>query len=151
MANTYSKIYLHIVFSVLRREYLISETHKEDLHKYITGIISKRDQKLLAINCMPDHLHIFIDYKPSMPLPDLVRDIKANSSGFINKQKWFKGQFNWQEGYGVFSYSQSQKSSVIKYIQDQEKHHIKSSFKEEYLKLLKRFNVDYDERYLFDL
>ena len=151
MANTYSKIYLHIVFSVLRREYLISKNHKEELQKYITGIITKRNQKLLAINCMPDHMHILIDYKPVIPLPDLVRDIKANSSGFINKQHWFKGKFNWQEGYGVFSYSQSQKSGVIRYIQEQEKHHVKASFKDEYLKLLRSYNVDYNEKYLFDL
>ena len=151
MANTYTKIYIHIVFSVLKWEYLISKNHKEELQKYITGIISKRNQKLLAINCMPDHIHLLIDYKPGIPLPDLVRDIKANSSGFINKINWFRGKFNWQEGYGAFSYSQSQKSNVIKYIQDQERHHAKSSFKEEYLKLLKRFNVDFDEKYLFDL
>ena len=151
MANTYSKIYLQIVFSVIRRENLISKIFKEEVQKYITGIVSNRNQKLLAINCMPDHIHLLIDYKLTVSLPDLVRDIKANSSGFINKKGWFKGTFNWQEGYGVFSYSHSQISSVIKYIQEQEKHHSKTTFREEYLKLLKSFEVDYDLKYLFDL
>ena len=100
---------------------------------------------------MPDHIHMLINYKPTIPLPDLIRDIKANSSGFINNKGWFKGTFNWQEGYRVFSYSQSQKTNVIKYIQDQEKHHSKTSFREEYLKLMKSFEVDYDLNYLFDL
>jgi REP element-mobilizing transposase RayT len=151
MAKTYSKIYLHIVFSVVGKEYSIPVKHKEELRKYFTRVLLLRNQKLLAISCMPDHIHLFIDYKLTFPLPNLVRDIQADSSDFINRQGWVKGTFNWQEGFGVFSYSHSQKSRVIKYIQDQEKHHSKISFKEEYLKLMKSFEVDHDEKNLFDL
>ena len=149
MANTFSQIYIQIVFAVKGRESLIPQKHKEELHKYITGIITKRGQKLLAINCMPEHTHIFIGMKPTCNLPDLVRDVKSISSGFIKNKKKILTSFSWQEGYGAFSYSHSQLTNVIQYINNQEQHHKKRTFKEEYLDLLKKFETDYDERYLF--
>jgi REP element-mobilizing transposase RayT len=150
MANTYTQIYLQLVFSPLGHENVIPSRHKEELHKYITGIIQNRKHKLLAINSMPDHIHIFIGYNPSQPLPDLLRDIKASSSKFINEKRWFPGKFSWQEGYGGFSYGHSQIDDVIHYINSQEEHHKKSTFKEEYLKLLQKFDVEYDPKYLFE-
>jgi len=150
MANTYSQIYLHIVFAVKGRQNLIRAEIREDLHKYITGIITNRDQKLLSIFCMPDHSHLLVGLKPSISISDLVRDIKAGSSKFINDKKLIKGKFSWQEGFGVFSYSRSQIDNVIKYIQNQEKHHNKKSFKEEYIEFLEKFAVEYDEKYLFE-
>lgn len=150
MANTYSQVYLHIVFAVKGRQNLISAGIREELHKYITGIVTNRDQKLLSIFCMPDHTHILIGLKPSISISDLVRDIKAGSSKFINDKKLIKGKFSWQEGFGVFSYSRSQIDTVIKYIQTQEKHHRKKTFKEEYLEFLEKFKVEYDEKYLFE-
>jgi len=150
MANTYTQLYTHIVFTVKNRENLILQKHKEELHKYTAGIIQNRNHKLLAINFMSDHVHVFIGYKPSHPLPDLVRDIKANTSKFINEKNWILGKFRWQEGYGAFSCSQSHIDKVIHYINNQEVHHKKSSFKDEYLKLLKRYDIDYNEEYLFE-
>lgn len=150
MANTYSQIYTHIVFAVKGRLNLINPNIREELHKYITGIITNRDQKLLSIFCMPDHTHLLIGLKPSINISDLVRDIKAGSSKFINDKKLIKGKFSWQEGFGVFSYSRSQIDTVIKYIQNQEKHHRKKAFKEEYIDFLEKFAVEYDERYLFE-
>jgi REP element-mobilizing transposase RayT len=149
MANTYTQIYIHVVFAVQGRQNLIPKEHKEELHKYITGIVQNKKQKLIAINSMPDHIHLFIGMKPSIALSDLVRDIKANSSNFINEKKWVRGRFNWQEGFGAFSYGHSQIDVVVKYIQNQEEHHAKKTFKDEYLEMLKKFNVEYDERYLF--
>lgn len=150
MANTYSQIYIHIVFAVKGRQNLIRAEIREELHKYITGIVTNRDQKLLSIFCMPDHTHLLIGLKPSISISDLVRDIKAGSSKFINDNKLIKGRFSWQEGFGVFSYSRSQIDTVIKYIQNQEKHHHKKSFKDEYIEFLEKFAVEYDEKYLFE-
>jgi REP element-mobilizing transposase RayT len=150
MANTYTQIYLHLVFSPMGRENLIPVKQKEELQKYTTGIIQNRKHKLLAINFMPDHVHIFIGYQPSQSLPDLLRDIKANTSRFINEKKWVPGKFRWQEGYGAFSYSHSQINDVLHYINTQEEHHKKASFKDEYLRLLEKFEVDYDPRYMFE-
>ena len=150
MANTYTKIYLQLVFSPLGHENVIPVKHKEELQKYATGIIQNRRHKLLAINYMPDHVHIFIGYQPSQSLPDLLRDIKANTSKFINEKKWLPGKFQWQEGYGAFSYGHSQINDVIHYINLQEEHHKKASFKDEYLRLLEKFDVDYDPKYLFE-
>jgi len=129
---------------------LISEMHREELQKFITGIVSNRDQKMLAIYAMPDHIHILIGFKPNMSISDLVRDIKAGSSKFINDSKWIYGKFNWQEGFGAFSYSKSHLDNVVKYILNQKEHHNKKSFKEEYLQFLKEYEVDFDERYLFE-
>jgi putative transposase len=150
MANTYSQIYLQLVFSPFKRENIIPVKHKEELQKYTTGIIQNRKHKLLAINFMRDHVHILIGYNPSQPLPDLLRDIKANTSKFINENKWIPGKFQWQNGYGAFSYSNSQIDSVVKYINNQEEHHKTNKFRDEYLKLLEQFEIDYDKDYLFD-
>ena len=148
MANTYTQIYLQLVFSPQGHENVISPKHKEELQKYTTGIVQNRKHKLLAINYMPDHVHIFIGYSPSQPLPDLLRDIKANSSKFINENNWTNGKFEWQKGYGAFSYSHSAIDAVVKYIMNQEIHHRARSMEEEYIELLQRFNVPYDERYV---
>jgi len=150
MANTYTQIYIHIVFSVQGRQQLIRPEFQEELHKYITGIIRKKEQKLIAINSMQDHIHVFNGMKPNIAISDLVRDIKSNSSTFINEKKWVRGKFNWQEGYGAFSHSHSQLDAVVKYIQNQKRHHEKKTFKEEYLELLNKFNIEYDLRYVFD-
>ena len=150
MANTYTQIYIHVVFAVQHRQNLIKKENKEELHKYITGIVQNKKQKLIRINSMPDHSHLFIGMKPNISLSDLVRDIKNNSSTFINEKKWVMGKFNWQEGYGAFSYGHSQIDSVVKYIINQEEHHKKKTFKEEYLEILKKFNVEYEDKYLFD-
>ena len=150
MANTYTQIYIHIVFAVQGRQNIIPKEHKEEMHKYMTGIIQNKGQKLIAINSMPDHVHSFIGMKPTIALSDLVRDVKNNSSNFINDKKWIRGKFNWQKGFGAFSYAHSQIDTVAKYILNQEKHHEKKTFKEEYLEMLKNFNVEYDEKYLFE-
>jgi len=149
MANTYTRSYIQVVFAVQGRYNLIRKEHKEELHKYITGIIRNKKQKLIAINSMPDHTHVFIGMKPSIALSDLVRDIKNNSTTFINEKNWVQGKFNWQEGFGAFSYGHSQIDAVVKYIQNQEKHHARKTFKEEYIEILEKFNVEYDTKYLF--
>lgn len=149
MANTYTQIYIQVVFSVQGRQNLVRNEWKDELYKYIAGIIKGNDQKLYIINGMPDHVHILLSLKPNIAISDLVRDIKANSSKFINEKRWVIGKFQWQEGFGAFSYGHSQLDDVIKYIKDQEKHHRKKTFKEEYLEFLKKFNVQYDEQYLF--
>ena len=150
MANTYSQIYIHIVFAVKGRQNLISKNWKDELYKYNTGIVTNEGQKLIAINGIPDHIHILIGLKPNKALSDLVRDIKANSSRFINEKKWINGKFEWQAGFGSFSYSHSQLTNVINYIQNQEEHHKKKTFKEEYVDFLKAFDIDYNNQYLFD-
>ncbi len=150
MANTYSQIYIHIVFAVKGRQNLISKEWKEELYKYITGIVRNKDQKLIAINGMPDHIHILIGLKPSKSISDLTRDIKANSSRFINEKQWVNGKFEWQTGFGAFSCGQSDVSTVIQYIQNQEIHHCEKTFKEEYINLLESFGIDYKNEYLFE-
>lgn len=150
MPNTYTQIYIHIVFAVKNREYRINEAIREDVQKYLTGIIQNRKHKLLAVYCMPNHTHILIGYNPEQSLSDLVRDVKASSSKYINEKKLSKEKFNWQEGYGAFSYSKSQIDRVIKYINNQPQHHSKKSFREEYLEILKKYEIEYDEKYLFN-
>lgn len=150
MPDTFSQLYIQVVFAVKRRENLISQHWKTDLHKYIAGIITAKGQKSIVVNGMPDHIHAFIGLKPSMAIADLVRDIKNNSSNFVNTQKLVKGKFAWQEGYGAFSYSHSHIDRVYKYILNQEQHHQKETFRQEYLSLLKKFEIPYDEKYLFD-
>lgn len=150
MANTYTQIYIHIVFAVKGRQNLVSKDWKDELYKYITGIITNEGQKLIAINGISDHIHILIGLKPDKSLSDLVRDIKANSSRFINERSWINGKFEWQTGFGAFSYNHSQLTNVISYIQNQEKHHKKKTFKEEYVEFLKSFDVDYKNEYIFD-
>ncbi len=150
MANTYTQLYIHIVFAVKGRQSLIPKDYKEELHRYITGIVTNRKQKVIQINSMPDHIHILIGMTPDLTLSDLVRDIKVSSTKFINKKRWVLGQFKWQEGFSAFTYSHSQLGDVARYIRNQEKHHSYRSFREEYLELLKRFDVSYDERYIFE-
>lgn len=150
MANTYTQIYIQIVFAVKGRQNLISKENREELHKFITGIVSNRGQKLFAVLAMPDHVHILVSIGPTIALSDLVRDIKAGSSKFINEKKWMNEKFSWQEGYGAFSYSKSGVDSVVKYILNQEEHHKIKSFKNEYLDFLEKFQIDYDSKYLFE-
>jgi len=149
MANTYTQIYIQVVFAVRFRQGLIQPEHKDELQKYMTGIVTNNKQKLIAINNMPDHFHLLIGLKPNIALSDLVRDIKAGSSGFINEQGWVRGRFEWQEGFGAFSYSHSQLGRVIRYIQNQEQHHARKTFRAEYRELLNKFEVPHDERYVF--
>jgi REP element-mobilizing transposase RayT len=131
MANTYTQIYIHVVFAVEGRQNLIAPEHNDELQKYITGIVSGQKQKLIAINNMPDHLHLLVGLRPDSSLSDLVRDVKAGSSKFINEKHWVMGRFSWQEGFGAFPYSRSQLIVVIRYIENQQKHHAKKSFREE--------------------
>ena len=149
MANTFSQIYIQTVFAVNGRLSLIRPEFKEELYKYITGIVRNNGQKLISINGMSDHVHILIGLKPVMPLADLVRDIKADSSDFVNRKKGIRGKFCWQEGYGAFSYGHSQLDTVIRYIQNQEYHHRRRSFKE-YLAWLKKFEIMFEEKYVFE-
>jgi putative transposase len=149
VANTYFQIYIQLVFAVESRQNLIEPVHNDELQKYITGIVTAQRQKLIAINNMPDHVHILIGQRPDSTLSELVGDIKSGSSNFINRKRWVKGRFNWQEGFGAFSYSHSHLTTVIRYIQNQQRHHRKRSFHDEYVALLDRFKVPYDERYIF--
>ncbi len=150
MANTYSQLYVQIVFAVKGRQNLISTKWKDEIYKYITGIITNQKQKLIIINGMPDHIHILVGIKPDISLSDLVRDIKSSSSKFINEQKWINGKFEWQTGFGAFSYGHSQLGNIIKYIENQEEHHKIRTFKEEYIAFLKLFNIDFKNEYLFE-
>lgn len=150
MANTYTQIYIQVVFAVSSRLSLIRNEHKEEIYKYIAGIIRNDGHKLIAINGMSDHLHILLGLKPDMALSDLVRDIKTNSSKFINQKRLTSGKFSWQEGYGAFSYGHSQLDTIIRYIQNQEQHHSRRSFKDEYLTLLKKFRIDFESKYVFN-
>lgn len=149
MANTYSQLYVQIVFAVKGRQNLISKKWKDEIYKYITGIITNQKQKLIVINGMPDHIHILVGIKPNISLSDLVRDIKSNSSKFINEKNWINGKFEWQTGFGAFSYSHSQLTNVIKYIENQEQHHKSKTFKEEYIAFLKLFDIDFKDEYIF--
>ena len=149
MAGLYSQIYIQIVFSVKGRQSMISQKWEEELYKYIIGIVTNNKQKLLAINGMPDHIHILIGMRPSCRLSDLVREIKKSSNSFINEKKFIKTKFKWQEGYGAFSYSHSAFGNVIDYIKNQKEHHRKVTFREEYLNFLKKFEIEYKEEYLF--
>lgn len=150
MANTYTQIYLHIVFAVQNRISLIQPEWKNELYKYITGIIKNNGHKLIAINGVSNHLHIAIGYKPHQLIPDLLQDIKANSSKWINEKRFIKGKFNWQAGYGAFSFSHSQLDSVVKYINNQEQHHKKKTFNDEYVDMLIKYNVTFNENYILN-
>lgn len=149
MANTYTQIHIQAVFSVQDRSSVIRESWKNELYQYIAGIIQNQGHKLLAINGMPDHIHIFFGMRPTQKLSDLMQDIKGDSSKWINQKIFTKSRFSWQEGYGAFSYSKSQVDPVIDYIKNQEIHHHRKSFIEEYIEFLDRFEVPYDERYIF--
>jgi putative transposase len=149
MANTYTQIHIHFVFAVKFRHGIIQSKWKEDLYKYMTGIIQNDNHKLLAINGMPDHIHILIGLRPAQSISDLMKDVKQSSSKWINENKLTNGHFEWQEGYGVFSYSKSQIGQVVNYIQNQELQHKKKTFREEYLDFLEKFEVDYDDKFIF--
>ncbi|REA62085.1 IS200/IS605 family transposase [Dyadobacter luteus] len=149
MANTYSQLYIQLVFAVQGRESLVRKIWKDELYSYIGGIIINNQCKPLAINGMPDHIHIFIGYNPTVSLPGLVEEIKTSSNKFL-KAKYKTSVFNWQRGYSAFSYSRSHVDAVIKYIMNQESHHQKHTFKEEYLKMLTDFEIEYNDNYLFD-
>ena len=150
MADTYTQLYIHIIFAVKGRQSLIPKQHKEALHQYITRIITHKNQIVIRINSMPDHLHILVGITPDVAISDLVRDIKANSSKWINIKRWVAGRFEWQAGFAAFSYAHSQLDAVVHYIKNQEVHHSRQTFKEEYLEFLKRFDVPYNPKYVFD-
>jgi putative transposase len=149
MANTYTQMYVHVVFAVKGRTSVIRKEWKEELYKFITGIVTNKGQKLLAINGMADHIHILVGIKPTLALSDLVRDIKANSSKFIREKGWVKGLFEWQEGFGAFTLGHSQLSQIIPYIGNQEEHHRVRTFREEYIGFLQKYEVDFKLEYLF--
>lgn len=148
--STFSQIYIQIVFAVKNREALIASSWEEELYKYITGIVQNKGQKMLAINGMPNHIHILIGLKPSCCLSDLVREIKKSSNSFIKEKEFSKYKFEWQEGFGAFSYSHSSLDNVIGYINNQKQHHKKRSFKEEYIDFLEKFNIEFKDEYLFE-
>jgi putative transposase len=150
MSGTFSQLYIQIVFAVKGRDNLISKIWKDELCKYISGIIKAKNQKPLIVNGVSNHIHVFVSLNPSMAVSDLVRDIKNNSTKFINEKRFVERKFSWQEGYGAFSYGHSQIKNVYNYINNQEEHHKKRSFREEYLDFLKKFEVKYEDKYLFE-
>ena len=150
MPGTFSQIYIQVVFAVKGRESLIHPSWETELYKYITGIVRNKGQKMLSINGMPNHIHFLIGMKPSCCLSDLVREIKKSSNSFIKEKKFSGFRFQWQEGFGAFSYSHSNLDAVIKYIEKQKEHHKKRTFKEEYYEFLKRFNIEFKNEYLFE-
>jgi len=146
--STFTQLYIQIVFGVKHRQALIDPAWEDELYKYMTGIIQQKGQKLIAINGTRDHVHILIGMKPTCALSDLVRELKKASSVFIREKNFSRYKFEWQEGFGAFSYSHSSLDNVIRYIDNQKEHHRKSTFKEEYIEFLKKFNVDYKLEYL---
>ncbi|WP_064197419.1 MULTISPECIES: IS200/IS605 family transposase [Emticicia] len=149
MANTFTQIHLHLIFAVKFRQNLIQREWKDKLYKYTTGIIQNNGHKVLIINGMSDHIHILIGFRSTQTLADLMRDIKQMTSLWINENKLTKSKFAWQEGYAAFSYGQSQLPIIIKYIENQEEHHRKRTFLEEYKEFLNLFEVSFDEKYIF--
>jgi len=149
MSNTYTQLYIHCVFAVKYRAAMIQTDWEDRLHKYITGIVQNNGHKLLAINSMPDHLHLFVGLNPKQSISEMMRLVKGDSSEFINKEKFTKKKFYWQDGYGAFSNSRSQIDGVVKYILNQKQHHSNKTFRDEYLVMLKDYAVDYDPKYIF--
>ena len=149
MANTYTQIYIQYVFAVQNRISLIKNEWKDELYKYMTGIINQHEHKLLSIGGMTDHIHALVSMHPKQAPSDLMYELKRSSSLWINENKFVVGKFSWQEGFGAFSYSQSQISRVSKYIENQETHHKKKTFRQEYMDFLKAFNIEFDERYVY--
>ncbi len=150
MAGTYSQIYIQVVFAVKGRQNLLAKSWRDEVFKYMSGIITNKGQKPIIVNGVDDHVHAFIGLKPAMSLSDLVRDVKNNSTNFINDHAWINGKFSWQDGYGAFSYSHSQIENVYNYILNQEQHHSKQTFKDEYLDFLRKFEIEHDVKYLFE-
>jgi len=151
MANTYTQIHVQFVFAVQYRASLIHETWKDKLYKYMTGIVQEHKHKLIIVNGMPDHVHMLVGMRPTQSLSDLMQDIKGSSSTWINERRLTKGRFQWQEGYGAFSYSKKELPLIINYIKNQEEHHRQKTFMEEYMELLQEFEIAYDEKYIFKL
>ena len=149
MANTYTQIYLHVVFAISGRACVISSARREELQKYITGIVTQKGQKLIAIHCMPDHTHVLLSLKPNIAPSDLIGDIKTGSTNHINEQRWIGCRFSWQKGYGAFSVSHSHLDRVANYIHNQETHHRQKLFQQEYVEFLERHHIPYDQRYIF--
>jgi REP element-mobilizing transposase RayT len=149
MANTYTQIHIQFVFAVKHRYGIIQKTWKDELYQYITGIVQNNDHKMLQINGAKDHVHVLIGMRPTQSISNLMQDIKASSSKWINEKKFVLGKFEWQEGYGAFSYGKSQINNVIDYIKNQEQNHNQKTFLKEYLEFLKEFEIDYDEKYIF--
>ncbi|MDD2725598.1 MAG: IS200/IS605 family transposase [Methylovulum sp.] len=150
MANTYTQLYVQLVFAVKGRNGFIQERFRENLQKYITGIVQNNGHKMLAIYCMPDHTHILLGLNPKQSIADLTRDIKAHSSKWINEQRFIDFKFQWQEGYGAFSYNRTLLDAVTKYILNQPIHHQKKTFKDEYIEFLEKFQIEYKTEYLFE-
>ena len=151
MPNTYTQIYIQLVFATKGRENKIRSEFRDEIEKYITGIFTNKEQKIIAIYLNPDHVHIFFSYKNlKIGIPDLVKVVKTEATNFINEKNMVQGKFSWQEGYGAFSYAKSQKDAVTKYILNQEEHHKKRSFREEYLDLLNKFEIEFKDEYLFE-
>ncbi|HEY8928851.1 MAG TPA: IS200/IS605 family transposase [Mucilaginibacter sp.] len=149
MANTYSQIHIQCVIAVKYRASQIQPEWKDQLEKFITGILQNYGHKMLAIYAMPDHLHLFFGFRPNQSLADLMRIVKSESSKWINDKQFTKAVFNWQEGYGAFSYSRSHVEKVVEYVLNQEEHHRHKTFIEEYEQFLKQFNIEYDQKYIF--
>jgi putative transposase len=150
MANTYTQCYFHIVFAVKNRDALILNVWKDELEKYITGIVRNKQHKMLALASQPDHVHILIGYNVNQLIPDLVEEIKTSTNAWIKEKGFSRFKFEWQKGYGAFTHSRSQVVTVIKYILSQEKHHKEKVFRAEYLEILEKNNVSYKQEYLFD-
>lgn len=150
MPNTYTQLYTHLVFAVKNRDSLIKPECREEIERYMTGIVQNKEYKLIAIYLMPDHAHVLVGQDPTLALSEFVKVLKSESTNFINKKRFFKFHFEWQAGYGAFSHSKSELDKVVRYVLNQPEHHRKTTFKEEYLKILKRFDVDFNEKYLFD-
>lgn len=148
--GTFSQVYLHFIFAVKFRDGLLLKTCQDEVYRYIAGIVQNNGHKLISVGGMPDHIHILVGMKPNQSVADLVNKIKSNSSKFINEKRFLPVRFEWQRGYGVFSYSRSQLNQVVHYIQNQEAHHKKKSFRAEYVEFLEKFQVEFDERFLFN-
>jgi len=150
MPNTYTQLYIQYVFAVKHRETLIKEPIRVEVQKYLSGIVRNNKHKLLSIYCMPDHTHVFLGLNPSQSISSLANDLKTNTSRWINEKQLCQHKFNWQDGYGAFSYHKSLVPVIGNYVDTQNTHHQRRTFKEEYLDLLREFDVEYDDRYLFD-
>ena len=150
MANTYTQLFVQLVFAVQGRESLIPKSNRESIHKYITSVVQNDEHKMLSLFCMPDHIHLFVGLNPDIAISNLVLDIKRASTNFIKDNKLSHAPFHWQKGYGAFSYSKSHVSNVVEYILNQEAHHAKKTFRQEYLEFLEKFEVEYNEKYLFE-
>ncbi|MCT4560450.1 MAG: IS200/IS605 family transposase [Crocinitomicaceae bacterium] len=150
MAGTYTQIYVHFIFGVKHRQPLLHKSWREELYKYISGIIREKGQKPIIMGGIEDHIHVLVGLKPTVCLSDLIRDIKNNSSKYINERRLVRGKFQWQEGYGAFSCSTDHVRALYRYIENQEEHHAKKTFQKEYLEFLKAYEIEYNEKYLFD-